>query len=100
MLLCIILVYDNLNWDREVLKTSNGKAHWHWESNVTCVNFDAKEVVFFYEMSLWITLVSKTTCKPGGVCCVGINGIFWSLNPKDNLDRVSIKWKTLLKFRI
>jgi len=73
---CIILVYDNLNWDREVLETSNVRAHWHWESNVTtCVNFDAKEVVFFYEMSLLITLVSTTTCKLGGVCSVGINGI-------------------------
>jgi hypothetical protein len=36
-------------------------------------NFDAKEVVFFYEMSLLITLVSTTTCKLGGVCSVAIN---------------------------
>ncbi len=94
-----ILVYDNLNWNRKVLETSNVRAHWYWESNViTCVNFDAKEVVFFYEMSLLRTLVSKPTYKLGGVGSVGINGI-WSLNPKDNLARVSIKWKTLVKFR-
>lgn len=73
---CIILVYDNLNWDRKVLETSNVRAHWYWESDVmTCVNFDAKEVVFFYEMSLLRTLVSKTTCKLGGVGSVGINGV-------------------------
>jgi hypothetical protein len=52
------------------------RAHWYWESNViTCVNFDAKEVVFFYEMSLLRTLVSKPTYKLGGVGSVGINGI-------------------------
>jgi hypothetical protein len=73
---CIIPVYDNLNWYREVLETSNVRAYWYWESNViTCVNFDAKEVMFFYEMSLLRTLVSRTTCKLGGVGSVGINGI-------------------------
>jgi hypothetical protein len=52
------------------------RAHWYWESNIiTCVNFDAKEVVLFYEMSLLRTLVSKTTCKLREVGSVGINGI-------------------------
>jgi hypothetical protein len=57
-----------------------------------------RKLCFFYEMSLLRTLVSKTTCKLRGVGSGGINRI-WSLNPQDNLVRVSIKWKTLVKFR-